>query len=74
MQVNMREKLSLEHPRKRIYDNLSQVLTYVSQDLRLTFNEVVKGSLALPILDIDITAGLTQVLVKSVQNCGIVTR
>ena len=73
MQVNMREKLSLEHPGKEKRDNLSQVLTYVSQ-VRLTFNEVVKGSLALPILDIDITAGLTQVLVKSVQNCGIVTR
>ena len=31
MQVNMREKLSLEHPRKEKRDNLSQVLTYVSQ-------------------------------------------
>ena len=31
MQVNMREKLSLEHPRKAKRDNSSQVQTYVSQ-------------------------------------------
>ena len=31
MQVNMREKLSLEHPRKGIYGKLSQVETKAGQ-------------------------------------------
>ena len=52
--------------------SMVQKLKNLAEKLFLfTLNEVVQGSFALHILDIDITAGLTQVQVHSVHDHGI---